>query len=99
MISILKNNIDIAKMLIEHPRTNINFRNFNGEAPLTISINNNLEVLVDLLINNERYDPEESCINEAFYCSSGNISNSLSSVKSLDVNYHSYKYNYIADNL
>lgn len=51
-------------MLIEHPRTNINFRNFNGEAPLTISVNNNLEVLVDLLINNERFDPEENCITE-----------------------------------
>lgn len=87
MVSIENRNFEIAKILIEHPKTNLNARNFMGETALTLSVSKNYEDIVSLLINNERFDPEESCIDRAFYFSSGNISRLLSTVKSLDVNY------------
>ena len=87
MVSIENRNFEIAKILIEHPKTNLNAKNYMGETALTLSVSKNYEDIVSLLTNNERFDPEESCVDRAFYFSSGSISKLLSTVKSLDVNY------------
>ena len=87
MIAIIKLNIRIAKILINYPKTNINSRNKVQETALTIAVEKKLPEVIDFLIKNERFDPDESHLNFAFYKSFGRIATQLSSLKSLDVNY------------
>lgn len=87
MVSIDKNNLEIAELLIKDPRMNINMKNFMNQTALTMSVSKNLDKIVDLLINNENFDSEESCINYAFFISTGDISKKLITSEKLDVNY------------
>ncbi|KAK8842926.1 hypothetical protein M9Y10_025792 [Tritrichomonas musculus] len=87
MIAIEMKNFEIAKLLIECPRTNINLRNYINQTALTIAVQNNLEEIVTLLINDKKFDHVESCLDFAFSVSTGIISVLLFSIKDLDVNY------------
>lgn len=91
MVSILNDNFEIAKMLIDDQRTNLNATNFDNISVLILTVNKQLKNIVDLIIHDERLDPEESNINDAFYFSYGNISCLLSSIKSIDVNHQHEK--------
>ena len=86
--SIIYNNVDIALLLINDKRTDINLNNFNDETALTIAVQDKLTKVVSFLIKNEKFDPDKSHLNFAFYESFGKISTQLSSLKSLDVNYY-----------
>ena len=85
--AISKNFVEIAKMLIEYPDTNINMKNCSLQSPLLIAVKNNLKDIVSLLVQNKKFDPEESELDYAFAISDGEISNQLISVEGLDVNY------------
>lgn len=87
MISIENKNIEISKLLIKLPKTNINIRNYNRKTALIIAVEKNLEEIVDLIINNEKFDPEESLLDSAFSISTGPISKQLFSLSNLNVNY------------
>lgn len=87
ILSISKENLKIAELLINYPKTNINMRNYQKDSALTIAVNKNLENIVDLIIKNEKFNPEESNVNYAFFLSSEIIAKKLILSKSLDVNY------------
>lgn len=83
MIAIINKNSEIAELLINDKRTNINARNYNDRTALTFAVESNLENIVSLLIKNDRFNAFESCLNYAFYISKGPISNLLISDKSM----------------
>lgn len=87
LTAIMNKNIDIAKTLIEYPQTNVNLKNNISQSALVIAVENKLDEIVSLLINNERFDYDESDLDYAFYISYGKIAEQLISVKGLDVNY------------
>ena len=87
MISIENENIEIAKLLIKLPKTNINIRSYHRKTALIIAVEKNLEEIVELIINNEKFEPEESLLGSAFAISEGQISKQLFSLSSLNVNY------------
>lgn len=87
MIAIENKNVEVAELLIENPRIDINLRNYNGKTALTLAVTHNLDSIVNLIVTNANFDPEQSCINDAFYFSSGQISLQLFCVEGLDVNY------------
>lgn len=74
MIAIENESIEIAKLLINLPKTNINFRNYNGKTALIIAVEKYLQEVVNLIINNERFDSEESLLDYVFFISKGQIS-------------------------
>ncbi|KAK8894591.1 hypothetical protein M9Y10_023027 [Tritrichomonas musculus] len=79
-------NIEIAKLLIKHPKTNINLRDQNDESALTIAVRNKQKEIIDLLVKDERFDPFESKLSCAFIYSCNEIAQQLSSLSFLDVN-------------
>lgn len=79
--------MEIAELLIKFPKTNINKQNYQKQTALTISVDKNLNHIVELLVNDEKFDPLGSRISYAFYNSSEIISKILISSKNLDVNY------------
>lgn len=87
MISIENKNTEIAKMLIKLPKTNIKARGYNRKTVLTIAVEKKLGEIVDLIINNEKFDSEESLLDSAFAFSEGQIAKQLFSLSSLNVNY------------
>lgn len=86
MIAIENNNQDIAELLINSPHTNINHNNYYKQTALTIAASSGFEKIVSLLINDYKFDPEESNINYAFYLSNDKIAKLLLPVKGLNVN-------------
>lgn len=94
MISILNRNTEIAEILINDKRTNVNIKNYQNETALILAVDKAMNNIVELIIKNERFDPDESCINYAFLISPSSISKHLISVKSLDVNYNYIKNNH-----
>ncbi|KAK8840572.1 hypothetical protein M9Y10_030782 [Tritrichomonas musculus] len=86
MIAIENKNSEIAQFLIEFPQTNINLKNYANNTALTLAVNKEMKEIVSLLLNNERFNPTESCINYAFFISNVEIALQLISVKELDVN-------------
>ena len=87
IVAVKNNNYDIAKLLIEHPKTNINQRNYSENTALTIATINSYDKIIDLLVKSDKFDPKESCLDYAFFISSGEISKQLLPLKSLDVNF------------
>lgn len=65
IISAKQNNADIVKVLLKHPQTNINLQNFDQQTALTIATKNRHRQLVNLIIEDKRFDPNESKLNEA----------------------------------
>ena len=64
-------NTEIAKLLIEYPKTNINMRNYQDHTALTTAVDKNLLEIIDLLINNEKFNADEINLNYAFLISTG----------------------------
>lgn len=89
--SLLSNNLEIAKLLIQDKRTDINKSNYNQLSPLSIAVEKNMDEIVDLLINNPKFDEEESLLDFSFYIAKGKIASQLSKLNSLDVNYYNEK--------
>ena len=86
-LAISRHYIEIAKILIAYPNTDINMKNNDFKSPLIIAVSSKLIDIVSLLIENEKFDPEESELDYAFYLSDGKIADQLISVEGLDVNY------------
>ena len=87
LISVLKEErIDIAKLLINNPRTNINITNYQHESALIIAVQKQYTEIVKLLINDPRFDPIESRADYAFIISKDEISDILLSMNLFDVN-------------
>ena len=87
LINAIRNsNLIIAELLIKHPKTNINFRNNSDETPLTIAVSHSLNGIVEQLINDEKFDKEESLFNYAFCNSNPEITKILMNSKYLDIN-------------
>lgn len=85
--AIKSRNDEVAKLLIETPRCNINLNDSNLYSPLNYAVNMNNSKIVKLLVNNEKFDPIESNINTAFiYTNNYEILLDLSKFKELDVN-------------
>lgn len=91
-------NFEIAELLIRFPKTNVNQRNYKKQTALTIAASLKAEKIVNLIINNEKFDPEESNANVAFFNSSGKIARQLWSIKNLNVNSILVPYVYIRKN-
>ena len=87
IVSILNENYDIAKMLIEHSGTDLNISNYKKETALTISVSKENEDIIKKIINNSKFEATKSRLDYAFYISSPKISKLLISSKTLDVNY------------
>lgn len=84
----LKNDkFEIAKLLIQDKRTDINICQ-NEDSPLVIAATKRKKDIIDLLINNPRFDERANMLNYAFYISNNEISKQLHSLKSLDVNFY-----------
>ena len=90
MYAIDSKNIEIVKILSECDRININERSYIKDTPLTIAVQKKSEEIVDIIINNKKFDPVESRLDYAFYLSNGNISKKLALLEKLDVNYKTY---------
>ncbi|KAK8894590.1 hypothetical protein M9Y10_023026 [Tritrichomonas musculus] len=89
MVSLHENYLELAKIIIKHPKTNINSRNKVQETALTIAVRNKQKEIIDLLVKDERFDPFESKLSCAFTYSCNEIAQQLSSLSFLDVNeYH-----------
>ena len=107
IVAIKSNKSGIINLLLNHPNININQKNYAGYSPLIYLItnpnNNNYNNYnscfaskkknLEILLNNEKFDPEESNINFAFYLSSISTSSQLMSFKSIDVNYVPFQTN------
>ena len=89
IIAVQNNNFDIVKLLIEHPKTDINLMNYYEQTALTIAVITQCNDIIDLLINDEKFDPEESRLDYAFFISNGETFKKLLSAEALDVNYKS----------
>lgn len=87
LIAVNRNRFEIAEILIKSPRVNINHNNFNGETALTRAVESNLTRIIDLIVNNEKFDPKESRLDYAFSISHRETTKHLISVKGLNVNY------------
>ena len=51
MIAIQNKNADVAELLINHPKIDINSNNYDDHSALTIAVQNKLIKIVELLIN------------------------------------------------
>ena len=87
IISILNNHIEVAKLLIECERTNLNMRNYENDTALTLAVRKKLPELVDIIISNKKFDPFESNLDLAFFESDTEIAKKLITINELDVNY------------
>ena len=87
LISALKEErVDIAELLINDPRTNINMTNYVYESALIIASQKQYVEIVKLLVNNPRFDPIESRADYAFTISNDEIFDILLSLNLFDVN-------------
>ena len=87
LVAIERKNTEIIKLLIDDNRTDINMKNYKRQSPLIMSVNKNLKEIVNLLLNNESFDPYESDISYALYVSRSEITKELINNKDIDVNY------------
>ncbi|KAK8836260.1 hypothetical protein M9Y10_039892 [Tritrichomonas musculus] len=78
---------EIVKLLIKHPKTNINYLNIDNQSALSIAINYDLYEIVDLIVNDEKFNEKDVNINYFFYIAKSKTSKFLlKSFKSIDVN-------------
>lgn len=80
-------NIEIAKLLIKHPKTDINLKSANNESAFYVSINKGFTEIVEILLNDERFDPKENEVDYAFCYSNATISKMLISTNFVDINH------------
>ena len=86
IIAIQNECLDIIKLLLNHPKININKRISSEQTALITATLSNSNEIVDLIIKNEKFDPVESHLNYAFYVSIGQVSKQLYEIEGLDVN-------------
>ncbi|KAK8872160.1 hypothetical protein M9Y10_007922 [Tritrichomonas musculus] len=86
MLAISDHHEKIAKLLIEHPKTNINMKNYDDISALSFAVDEKLDEIGELLLNDKRFDPEENDINYAFFFSSPALAKKIISFKNVDVN-------------
>ena len=86
MICLEKKYLDLAKIIINYPKTNINLRNINIESAFTIAVKWNQKEIIDILLKDERFDQIESGLDYAFIFANKEISRQLYSLSCLDVN-------------
>lgn len=77
---------EIAELILKYPKTDINSRNFQNQSPLVLAVKQNDLSLVDDILNDDRFDPEESLFINALFASKGEVLMHLASSKYLDVN-------------
>lgn len=78
---------EIVKLLIKHPKTNINYLNIDNQSALSIAINYDLYEIADLIVNDEKFNEKDVNINYFFYIAKSKTSKFLlKSFKSIDVN-------------
>lgn len=87
MIALLRNNIDKAKLLIQHHKTNINAKDYYNKSVLELAIEKKLKEIVELLLKNERFDPIESELDYNFCIAKTEISKILISSSFLNINH------------
>ncbi|KAK8839179.1 hypothetical protein M9Y10_032106 [Tritrichomonas musculus] len=92
MVAIESYQIQMANLLVNSPRTDINLRNHNNETALTIAVKRSFFKIVDLIINNEKFDPKKSRLDYAFSIANSEIAKKMIKIKDLNVNYK-YSYN------
>lgn len=88
MISIEKEKDEIAELLIQSPRTNVNQKDHLENSALTIAVDKDSSYIVNLIINSKSFDPKLSFLDYAFMISKGEVSIQLSKIKDLNVNYY-----------
>ena len=86
MIAIKKKNVDIAMLLIQNPKIDINMKNINNQTALLLAVNSSLFDVIDAILANEKFDPKINIINQIFYFSSPKVAEHLLSSKYIDVN-------------
>ncbi|KAK8839026.1 hypothetical protein M9Y10_032492 [Tritrichomonas musculus] len=86
MVSIKKLNIEIAELLIKHPKTNINAHNYHKKTALIMAVKKNLYNIIDMLISHKGFDRRESNAKFAFSISNTESLKHLIKIRSLDVN-------------
>lgn len=69
IIAIKNDNFEIAILSIDYPQTDINISNFYDETALIIGVKKKLPNIIDLLINDPKFNPNQSRLNYAFYIS------------------------------
>lgn len=88
LIIAIKNGFySIVQLLVNHPKININQKNYEGKTPLICAVEINNIKIIELLIKNDKFDKDESMLNHAFYISRNKVAETLLSLESLDVNY------------
>ncbi|KAK8872183.1 hypothetical protein M9Y10_007947 [Tritrichomonas musculus] len=87
IIAIESNSNEVAELLIEDQRTNINARNYNNETAFTSAVSIKNQVIIELLLNNEKFNPIESLLDKTFYETTDEIRMLILSAKSFDINH------------
>ncbi|KAK8892562.1 hypothetical protein M9Y10_029795 [Tritrichomonas musculus] len=87
MAAIEKGHKEIAELLIQFPKTDINAVDLYDDSAFIIAVRKNDKDIVDLLIKSERFDPIKSNFNFAFFNANAEIFEQLSSSKFIDVNF------------
>ena len=85
--SLNNDKFEIAKLLIQDERTDINICH-NEDSPLVIAAKKRKTDIISLLINNPKFDERANLLDYAFYISNNEISKQLYSLKTLDVNFY-----------
>ena len=90
IFSLLNGNLEIAEILIKHPKTDINFMNNESMTPLVIAVFKKLTTIIELLLDNEKFDKKASLFNHAFLNSENEITKILLESKYMDINDQTY---------
>ena len=85
--AISNDNINIAELLIKDQRTNVNKNSNNNESPLSLSISKYQDKIVDLLLNHDKFDPNESQFDKIFTSSQIEDQLKILNSKHFDVNH------------
>ena len=85
-LAILLDDLEFADSILKNSNTDINMRNYNEKTPLVIAAQKNHISIVDYILNDKRFDADESNFNYAFYCSKGEVLTHFASSKYFDAN-------------
>ena len=83
----LQRNMAIIELLIQHPKTNINYKDSQDKSALDYAVDYRYKEIIEILMNNERFDPIESNLDFIFYLANTESSKILISSPFLDVNH------------
>ena len=87
IVAINESNTKIAELLIQQPQTDINLTSYNGESALLFAVKNKQQEIIELLVNDERFDQNESKLCLALLLAKDEIFDQLCSLSFLDVNH------------